>query len=143
MLPLNDEILQVSAKYLGLTEEPGGRSNPTIVQWLNAVGRNTDDEDAWCGAAMNGILSECGIRGTGSALARSFLLWGVSTWPNPEPGDIVIFSGKELWQGHVGIHIQWSGAKRLYELVRGGNQRDKYCELWWSPKRILDTRRAA
>lgn len=139
---LNQKILNASSRYLGVKELPGEDNEKTIVQWLSNVGLEGHTElTAWCAAAMNGILMDCEIEGTGSALARSFLKWGTSSKFDPMPGDLVVLKRGQAWQGHVGIFIKISTDGRAI-LLRGGNQKNAYCEVWYSIDAVIDYRRA-
>jgi hypothetical protein len=53
-----------------------------------------------CAVNVNAALAERGIRGTGSALAKSFLHWGRSAG-GPVPGAVIVSSRR--WGGHVAI----------------------------------------
>lgn len=89
---------------LGVKEFPGAANNPKIVKWGKDSGIDWwHREDAWCAVFVNAMLLEAGIPGTRSALARSFLDWGLRL-NRPEPGAIVVFPrGSSDLYGHVGI----------------------------------------
>lgn len=53
-----------------------------------------------CAINVNAALAERGIKGTGSALAKSFLHWGHGT-SNPKPGDVIVFNRRG--GGHTAI----------------------------------------
>ncbi len=144
MNSVNQLILFVSEKHVGLKEIVGAEDNATIVKWLTAMGiKNAKDEIAWCAAAMNGILGECHVIGTGSPTARSFLTWGAQIpWEQKRPGDIVILQrGNQSWQGHVGIYLK-EDPNVAQILVRGGNQSNSYNEQWFPDDRVIGIRRA-
>lgn len=99
--PWLDELV----RHIGEREIKGPKHNPLIVDWGRAAGISwwNNDEDAWCAVAVNGVLAETGHTGTRSALARSFLSWGVELL-KPTRGAIVVFPrGKSTLYGHVGI----------------------------------------
>lgn len=55
-----------------------------------------------CARNVNSALAERGIKGTGSALAKSFLAWGRKS--PPVPGAVAIFNrGRNPKAGHVAI----------------------------------------
>lgn len=55
-----------------------------------------------CARNVNAALAARGIKGTGSALARSFLAWGRSS--GPVPGAVAIYSrGSDSRNGHAAI----------------------------------------
>ena len=67
-------------------------------------------------------MAQAGLRGTGSALARSWLDWGTAV-DRPKRGTVTVFrraGGPTL--GHVGFFWQSSGDRIL---VLGGNQSDQ------------------
>jgi hypothetical protein len=56
-----------------------------------------------CAVNVNAALAEKGIKGTRSAMAKSFLGWGRSS-PRPVPGAVAIFNrGRSSKSGHVAI----------------------------------------
>lgn len=128
MHPVKKELPELpwiahARKFIGLREIPGSKHNSTIVRWwekLKAPFR--DDETAWCGAFVGGILHECGLPvPSGPAAARSYLNLG-NVLERPAYGCIVIFwrGSKNGWSGHVGFVV---GVDRRGNLmVLGGNQ---------------------
>lgn len=78
---------------------------------------------AWCAAAVNSSLSQAGMQGTGSPMARSFMKWGQGT-DTPQPGDIAVFSrgDPKSASGHVGFFQGYDDAGNIK--VLGGNQDD-------------------
>lgn len=104
-------------------EIPGQESNPKILEVYKAVdGLNNielnDDEVAWCSCFANWCVQRAGGRGTRSAMARSWLNWGLES--DGQIGDIVVLKrGNSAWQGHVGFLVK----KDLLNIqVLGGNQ---------------------
>lgn len=97
--------LRESLKYIGEKEIPGPRHNPLIVEMGQESGIDwwNNDEDAWCAVFVNGCLVRAGYSSTRSALARSFLDYGIPI-SEPVPGAIVVFPrGNNELYGHVGI----------------------------------------
>ena len=93
----------------------------------------------WCADFANRILSESGIKGTDSLLARSFLDIGIHT-EIPEVGDIVVLwrVEKDSIYGHVGFYIA-DNHESIY--ILGGNQ-DEHVNIKAYPKwQLLDIRR--
>ncbi len=109
----------------GEKEIPGPADNKRITQYFTAVpefkGR-IKDQTPHCSAYVNWVFAQAGIVGTGSALARSFLKWGVPC--GPVRGAAVIFwrgKKKSPW-GHVGlVHRVLDG----YVYTLGANQNDQ------------------
>lgn len=114
--------MQIATAEIGTKEIPGtGRHNPRIIQYHTATAlRAGTDEVPWCSSFANWVLREAGLRGTGSAQARSWLKWGVEC--DPEAGCIVILKRGEPPNGHVGFYVRHLGEKCIK--VLGGNQSD-------------------
>lgn len=125
--------------YLGLSEYPGARHNPKIIDWWIRLGlpfRN--DETPWCAGFVSGVLEECGIRSPRSAAARSFhwTRWGV-VLPGPAVGAVVCFwrGAPKGGSGHVGFVVGRDQAGRL--MVLGGNQGDRVTIRPFATERVL------
>lgn len=112
-------------KYLGEKEIKGKENNPKIVAWGKAAGIGwwNNDDDPWCAVFVGGMLAACGLPTTGSALARSYLNYGVQLDPKrPVVGAIVVFPrGNSKINGHVGF-ISKVGDKTVE--VLNGNSSD-------------------
>lgn len=125
--------LQVAESYLGTKELIGADHNPVIIGWLDDManlgpwGRGRD-ETPWCAAFIHGCLKEAGYEGTGHALARSYIEWGV-------PSELVLGAIVVLkYKGHAnggktgsraGLHVAFLiKENRNSWRVLGGNQRD-------------------
>ena len=100
----------------------------------------------WCARYVNRVLSEAGIRGTGSDLGRSFLHWGVDTTSNPKPGDVVVLTRKGRGgKSHVGFFVKFDGDRIV---LHSGNTSDgttRYrtvAETSYDRHRLLGIRRA-
>lgn len=111
--------------YIGQREIKGRKHNPLIVRWWQALKAPfRDDETAWCGAFVGGVLAECGLPvAKNGASARAWLKHGVHL-DKPAVGCIVVFwrGSKNGWSGHVGFVV---GKDRWGHLmVLGGNQSD-------------------
>lgn len=99
------KLLRVAQRHLNVREVPGTPSNPLILAWAAAdrIPNYRNDGTPWCAVAVGGWNRECGWPGTGSALARSYLRWGIEL-PHCVPGAVVVFPrGDSDWQGHVGV----------------------------------------
>lgn len=104
-------------RHMGLKEVPGKAHNPTILQWVKALGGwFTDDETPWCGT----FVAHCMVR-AGHPVpkhwyrAKDWASWGKPT--APRVGAVAVFGRKG--GGHVGFVVGES-ATALY--VLGGNQ---------------------
>lgn len=116
-----------------------GASNPRITdyhQGTNIAGY--DDKAAWCSSFVHWCLARCGVAGTGSALARSWLEWG-QPLAEPRLGCIAVLTRGDPagWRGHVGFFVARDGDRiRLL----GGNQQDSVCEHDYAADTVLGYR---
>lgn len=106
--------LDIAKGEMGVNEIVGSAHNKRILEYHATTGGFGSDEVPWCASFVNWVMKEAGIKGTGSAMANSFLNWGRST-SNPKPGDVVVFGGS----GHVGFFLGFEGNSVK---VLGGNQ---------------------
>ncbi|KAB0583649.1 TIGR02594 family protein [Ideonella dechloratans] len=118
---MNAPWLAIAAAEQGVHAHPPGSSNPRITAYhagTNIAGY--DDKVSWCSSFVNWCFERCGVRGTGSALARSWLDWGEAL-DVPVPGCVVVLwrESRESWKGHVGYYLR----HELQDVVLlGGNQ---------------------
>lgn len=113
--------LAVAIAEVGVAQYPPGRSNPRITQYHEGTNiRGYDDKASWCSSFVNWCLAQAGVKGTGSALARSWLEWG-EPLADPAPGCIAVLSRDDpaSWKGHVGFYLRHDGQ---YVHLLGGNQ---------------------
>lgn len=136
--------MEIARGYLGLREAPGRDANPKIVEWLRLTslppGLQNSDETPWCAAAIEGILREAGVKGTGLANARSYLNWGVPADGNC--GDIAVLwrLTRESASGHVAFVEGWANDGVV---LLGGNQGNTLSYAKFPFDRILGYRRPA
>jgi uncharacterized protein (TIGR02594 family) len=122
-----------------VAEVIGTVNNPRVIEYHSATTLKADnDETSWCSSFVNWCCKQVGIKGTGSAAARSWLTWGKEV-KVPYLGCIVVLKrGNSNWQGHVGFY---AGKERdNHILVYGGNQKNKVCYLWLKRDNVLDYR---
>lgn len=119
------KFLEIAEKEIGIKEIRGGE-NPKILEYHDCTTLNAcEDEVPWCSAFANWVVKQAGLRGTGSAAARSWLDWGVSI-PAPKPGCIVILRRKDATNpqsAHVGFYV--CDLPGGFIKVLGGNQGDQ------------------
>jgi uncharacterized protein (TIGR02594 family) len=83
-------------------------------------------------------MRQAGLAGTGSALARSWLEWGVAL-DEPRPGCVVIVTRDDpkSWKGHVGFYLRSDGE---FVYLLGGNQLDQVREHFYPLDGVLGYR---
>lgn len=75
----NPAWMSVAIAERGVRGFPVGETNLRIVEYNNQTNlAGYDDKISWCSSFLNWCLASVGVRGTGSALARSWLDWGVA-----------------------------------------------------------------
>lgn len=133
--------LEIALKEYGVKEIVGPKHNPRVVQYSTEIGNTwvTTDEVHWCSEFVNWCLLKTGIKGTNSAVARSFLTWGEET-KTPTLGDIVVFwrEPKGSNNGHVGFYINETPDSIR---VLGGNQNDAVNIKSFSKTQLLSYRK--
>lgn len=126
----NANLVAVAISQVFVHDTPGAYNNPTIMQYAADLGFHSyvNDDIAWCALFMNWILFKCGLKGTGSLSARSFLGIGVELHTPPEVGDIAVFwrGSPDSPYGHVTLYLNSilrDGV--MFYRVLGGNQSDQ------------------
>jgi uncharacterized protein (TIGR02594 family) len=125
----------IATREIGVRSFPPGSSNPRITTYHDQTNlRGYDDNASWCSSFVNWALAEAGLAGTGSALARSWLDWGVPL-ASPRLGCIAVLSREDPagWKGHVGFFVRQDD-EHLHLL--GGNQLDEV-RLHFYPRAAL------
>ena len=117
----------IALKELGVAEVAGPGDNPRITAYLGSTGLPTslaqDDETPWCSAFVQWCVNQVGVKGTGSAWARSWLEWG-HPWLSPmeAPLGAVLVFARPGGGGHVGFWAGLDGTQSIdHLLVLGGN----------------------
>lgn len=125
--------LEIARKELGVKEIEGIHNNERILEYQQTTTLAAkDDETPWCSAFVNWCMKQAGIAGTGSALARSWLKWGLGL-ETPRLGCVVVFRRPpDPNNGHVAFYLRTNGDAVE---VLGGNQGNSV-----SIKEYLNTR---
>lgn len=127
---------------LGTHEIAGPEAHPFIIECLRDVGIRgslLSDETAWCSAFANRCMKAAGIRGTGSALARSWEHWGVAL-DKPRSGCIAIFSRPpDPNHGHVGFLAGIGPGGETLQIL-GGNEDNAVRVLGYPRVRLIGYR---
>ncbi len=123
---------------LGVRETPGPGNNPRVLEYGSHTSLHPGtDEIAWCSSFANWVTLQAGIKGSGSAAARSWLRWGEAC-DVPIPGCLPVYSRPPLpGSGHVHFF-----AELLGDLVRGvgGNQGNQVKPAGYPKRRLLGYR---
>ncbi len=131
--------MTIASQERGIRTFPLGMSNPRITEYnLGTNIEGHDDKSPWCSTFINWSLARCGIEGTNSAVARSWLDWG-RPLQVPIFGCITILTREKVtgWKGHVGFFVGFQGD--LVNLL-GGNQLDEVREHLYPTASILGYR---
>lgn len=130
------ELFYAKAKAeMGVAEAPGKLHNKRVLEYHKATTlKASDDETPWCSSFANWVVAKCGVVGTGSAAARSWLKWG-SRLATPTRGCIAVFS--RTGGGHVAF-FDHKDEKFIYCL--GGNQGNRVCIAAYPVARLLEYR---
>jgi uncharacterized protein (TIGR02594 family) len=126
--------MEVAKGQLGVSEIPGKKNNPQIIEYHSATTLHAkDDETAWCSSFVNWTLKTIGIKGTNSASALSWRKWG-QLLKKPAFGSIAILNyGKG--KGHVGFVAGINPKGSL--VLLGGNQSNKVKYSVFSSAKIV------
>jgi uncharacterized protein (TIGR02594 family) len=129
---------QVAIEELGVSEVPGIAANKRIQEYHSTTRLAAlSDEVPWCSAFVNWCCVQAGIRGTGSAAARSWLSWGVPCAPR-EGCVVVMARGNNAALGHVAFYVADFDSQRI--TVLGGNQGDCVSYGVYAKSRVLGYR---
>lgn len=128
--------LEVAKEEAGIETSATGASNSRIEEYHKAVSQVPwNDKVPWCSSFLNWCIACCGIPGTGSAIAKSWLNWGTPL-SSAKIGCIVV-----LWRkhpnspsGHVGIFLR-EDSEHVY--LWGGNQLARVGEHFYSKSMVL------
>lgn len=120
--------LEAAIAEIGTAEIPGPKSNPRIMEYRRMAGADgLEGEDSvvpWCAIFINAMLEAAGAKGSGSAMARSFVKHpDFIRLEAPVVGCItVISSSRGPTSGHVFFYTAENG---LFLQGLGGNQNDQ------------------
>lgn len=113
--------LAIAEREIGVAQFPAGQSKPRIVSYHEHTNiRGYDDKASWCSSFVNWCFAQVRVAGTGSALARSWLEWGLAL-DAPVYGCVVVLSREDPagWKGHVGFFLS---RDETHVTLLGGNQ---------------------
>jgi uncharacterized protein (TIGR02594 family) len=128
--------LRIARGELGVRNFPAGSSNPRVTEYHGGTHiAGYDDKANWCSSFVDWTLARVGLRGTGSALARSWLAWG-EPLDEPRRGCIAVLwrEDPQSWKGHVGFFIREEGDDVV---LLGGNQLEAVREHRYPREQVL------
>jgi uncharacterized protein (TIGR02594 family) len=134
-------MLREAVKLIGITEIPGPKSNPKILEWVTEIGGQEtqtyrNDDVAWCGLFVAICVHRSGRKPIEKYLwARNWAKWGV-VGVRASLGDILVF--KRGVGGHVGFY---TGETDRHYYVLGGNQANSVNIMKIEKTRIIAIRR--
>lgn len=141
----NKKMYDLALTQIGQKEISGSKHNPKIVEYHQATSLHaTSDEVPWCASFINWLAKSVGIKGTGSAMARSWIHWGNKVEPSEmQVGDVVVFArGSDGASGHVALVAEVPNRLNPTIKVLGGNQSNQVCISRYPRARVLGYRRA-
>jgi uncharacterized protein (TIGR02594 family) len=100
--------MPVATTESGVRRFPAGETNPRIVEYNNQTNLvEYDDKISWCSSFNKWCLARARVRGTESALARSWLNCGVAL-ESPICDCITVLTRDDptSWKGHVGVYLR-------------------------------------
>ena len=118
--------LAAAIAEIGQAEVAGAKSNPRILEYRKFANLPLGGDDSvvpWCAIFINAMLARVGVKGSGSAMARSFARSKeFEKLEAPVVGCItVISSNRGPASGHVFFYTAENG---LFFQALGGNQND-------------------
>jgi uncharacterized protein (TIGR02594 family) len=120
------EYLKIALQEIGQKEMLGAEHNPRIIEYHSATTlKATSDETPWCSSFVNWCVNQAGLKGTGSARARSWMFWGREAKAHERIGSIAILerpTANDPASAHVGF-VWYIDDDQL--ILFGGNQGDQ------------------
>lgn len=137
-MTIYDNFYLMAKSQMGIHELTGKKHEKKILEYHSCTSlKAVDDETPWCSSFANWVTGECGVKGTNSASARSWMKWGKKL-KSPVKGCIVVFS--RTGGGHVAFYHD-EDAGFIYTL--GGNQSNQVCISAYRKDRLLGYRGVA
>lgn len=132
--------LAIAQAEIGQAEIEGDGNNPRIETYhATTHGGASSDSVPWCSSFVNFCVSNAGLPGTDSKMARSWMNWGRDA-ARLTPGCIVILKRGAPPLGHVGFFVGTEGGRvRLL----GGNQGNRVGIASFDADQIVACRTAA
>lgn len=128
----NAPWMDIATAELGVHEDsvPGQQNARIVAYHKTTTLKATTDETPWCSSFVNWVLVQAGKRGTGNALAKSWLDWGTPS-ASPTPGAITVIKKKTAGMtqdtgSSTGFHVGFFvSITPTHIRLLGGNQGDQ------------------
>lgn len=131
------EWYKIAIKELGVKEIDGSGNNKRILEYHSTTSLQAEEDSVpWCSAFVNWCFLQAGIKGTNSAMARSWLKWGQEV-KEPYLGCVVVFARGVYPQGHVGFFVAEDNGMIG---CLAGNQGDAVSVAYYSKSKVLGFR---
>jgi uncharacterized protein (TIGR02594 family) len=127
--PASDAWMAVAEAELGTAEVAGTARNQRIIAYHSATSLEAkSDEVPWCSSFVNWVMRQAGYASTNSALAKSWLGWGVACGPRYGPVTVIKKRGASsdaATGSSTGFHVGFlTEATQGRVRLLGGNQGD-------------------
>lgn len=126
---MKPQWLEIAEKEIGVKEMLGGENQRIIEYHSSTTLKAIEDEVPWCSSFVNWCFQQCGMAGTGSALASSWLKWGTKL-DEPKIGCVVVVKRKgsksdKSTGSTTGYHVGFYVGRTPESIsILGGNQAD-------------------
>ena len=130
-----EKFYNAAKKEMGLHEISGSKHNKRILEFhATTTLKAKNDETPWCSSFVNFIVTQCGMKGTNSARAKSWSTWSKAL-KKPVKGCIVVFT--RTGGGHVAFY---HSEDKDYIYCLGGNQSNSVNISAYKKDRLLGYR---
>lgn len=136
-------LLARARQELGVRETPGPVSDARVIEYRKMGGlggiQGDDSLVPWCAIFVNAMLHQVGLKGSGSAMARSFAHWGKDC-PIGTPGAVTVISSPSRGPTAGHVFIATGRVTPTHVEGCGGNQDDAVTNAWWPIERVVVSR---
>lgn len=135
-LDIYEKFYNAAKAEMGIHELSGSKHNKRILEFHATTSlKAKNDEVPWCSSFVNWVVTkQCGMNGTNSAAARSWMKWG-KPLKKPVKGCIVVFT--RTGGGHVAF---FHSEDKDYIYCLGGNQSNSVNISAYKKDRLLGYR---
>lgn len=134
-MSIYDKFYAMAKSQMGIQEIPGSKQEKKILEYHKATSlKATSEETPWCSSFANWVTKQCGVEGTNSAAAKSWMKWGKEL-KTPVKGCIVVFT--RTGGGHVSF---FDSQDKDFIYCLGGNQSNSVNVSAYRKDRLLGFR---